>query len=227
MRKFTQLVLTIIAIFTITNVFAIKEVKVTGMVEPASGSNVHANFPVDYKIVVQNSGDEAILITDSIYLAWGVYNGSTVQLQPPVRYMFKALNPGDTFHYVWRLTINSPNPGQIGLGFLASLSLQITKFKGVVVPFNLTTDIFESSNNAKNIWYSNGQIYFEFVGQNNSLWDIKIYNLNGKLVKVNKVDLSTDNDINSIDVGYLEKGVYIFNMSNDNGEIISKKIMIQ
>jgi hypothetical protein len=227
MKKFTLFFILAFMFVTINQTLATKEVKVTSMIKPIAGSSIPANVPNDFEFVVTNSGTESILATDSIYIGWGPYNGTTVTLQSPVRFVLRpgGMAPNDTFHYTFRLTINSTTPGQVGVGFLASLTLQIANFKGIAAVYNLTVGINDFTKSINKVYYANGNLYANLAGKSNTTAKMWITNMNGQIIKTDDLNLTTAETTETYNLGILPKGIYMFTVSSTYGKETRKFVV--
>lgn len=230
MKKFTFALMIIALGFGFINqAQAQRQLSVSEMISPLSGSNVQAGVATVYKFAIKNTGTETILASDSIIVAWGPVIGTQIQIQTPVNMVpnpHKVLAPGDTIHFAYSLKI-SGFTGAFSLAFLASYNLQIANFKALVVPFNMTVGINDQAKAINKVWFSNNSVNYELLPKTTGKANLNIVNMNGQIVENQSINLTSGNSINeSISLGTLPKGIYILNIQTTYG-VDTKKFVVE
>lgn len=71
----------------------------------------------------------------------------------------------------------------------------------------------------------NGILYFEYPERTESIKDISIFNLNGRLVK--KITASSFRNSNSMNIDELSSGIFFFSLQSKNGQILTRRFLVQ
>jgi hypothetical protein len=204
---------------------ALKEVKPTRVTEP-SDFRIAAGFATNFTYWIKNTGDEAILATDSIYVTFGVKISATqIQFQQ-LKYTMKTggLAVGDSFSQTFSLKIDGTQPGLITLAFAASMkSWQITY---ILVNFNLITGIEDQSKVINKVYYSENNLNITLDSKVSTIANLMLTNLNGQVLDSRKMNLTQGNVQETLYLGTLPKGIYILNMETSYGTD-SKKFFVQ
>jgi hypothetical protein len=224
MKKFT-FALIIIAFGFSFQAHALKQCKPTSLKSPADHS-VASGYATDFSYYITNTGDEAILATDSIFVDWGQVSGSSVAWQP-MKFLFKTggLAVGDSFAQTFNVKITGTSGGTFGLGFLAGIHLH--QLWAVAWAFNLNVGINEQAKAINKVWFSNNTLNYELIPKSTCKANLSILNLNGQIVKDQSLNLTEGNSVNeTISLGNLPKGMYLLRVQTQFG-IDTKKFMVQ
>jgi hypothetical protein len=230
MKNFTlALVIIALGFGFINQAHAQRQISVTEMISPAAGSNITPGVPTKYKFVIKNTGTETIEASDTIIVGWGPSNGTQVALQTPVN-MFsnphKVLAPNDTVHFTYSLNLSGVT-GTFYLGFLASYTVKLSAFKGIIVAYNMTVGIDEQAKAINNVWFSNNTLNYELIPKATCKANLNILNMNGQIVKDQQLSFTAGNSINeTISMGTLPQGVYILSIQTPYG-VDTKKFVVQ
>ncbi|MFC2114501.1 T9SS type A sorting domain-containing protein [Bacteroidota bacterium] len=219
MKKFLPLLL---VLFIANSAFALKEVKVVSTILPEP-KIITSGQVTQYEVVIQNSGDENVLETDSIFVVFGLYGASPTIFG--VLYTFHALAPNDTCHFSFKFTLNSAQSGTIQLMYMSALTRQIADFKGIYSTYNMVGGLNDEKIEFNKVYYANGNLFLDINNKLNDASELFITNINGQIVHNESMNYTGESHF-QVYLGELPAGIYILGIKS-NGIISTKKFMIR
>jgi hypothetical protein len=226
MKKFTIIIIVLAFGFGFSyQANAKKEVKPVSIQSPADFT-VASGYLTNFIYWIKNTGDEAILPTDSIYVQFGQKNGTTISMQP-LLFLYRAagLAVGDSFTHTFSYTLTGPSSGLMSLVFVAGTHKH-TLF-GMIVNFDFNVGMADQAKAINKVWYSNSSINYELAPKANCSATLSIFNIKGQMVKNQELNFTAGSLINeSISLGTLPKGIYILSVQTPFG-VDTKKFVIQ
>ena len=229
MKKFTLVFVFLAMTFGFMNQsMATKSVKVSQIISPTSGATVQSGVPFNLAFCIQNSGDENLLATDSIFFQWGYWVGSTFYRLGNIYYVHmphKVLAPLDTITIAWNGVTLTGGTGTLKLGVYASTALSIT-FAGITVDVNFVSGIADLSKPINKVWYSNESLNLELNPRISCQANLFVTNLSGKIITSKVINMNADEMLNEqLSLGSLSKGIYILNIRTPYGSDTRKFIV--
>jgi len=232
MRKFTQLVLTIMLVTALNFSFAADKLEITKILSPAQGTKIVIGQQTEFQLELTNNHTITFTTQDTALLVLGFFNGTTItNLQGISGYIPKTdLLPGQNTTVTFNLSFNLSNPGNyapaFGIIWAKNPNPTSASFQYRVYEFVNSSGLNEKFASLSNLYYSNGQLHLKFDSKGNHQVNLSVTNLNGQTV-LNQVIKLTASGVasESVDVANLPKGVYIV-ILNGEGILTTKKIVI-
>ena len=196
---------------------------------PVVNSNIQGGVQTTFVLVVANKTTHAFPVTDTMFLFLRV-GTMTPQLLTAYK-LPNPLNVGDSIDLTLNLTIPSsllPGGGPIDLGFGMLWKGNPTPGSVTFVfnRYNFVTGLEEYSKPISKAWYSNGSLNVELSPKANCDAQITFTNLNGQMIKSDRIKLTSGNDVSeSYDFNNLPAGIYILNIRTPYGTD-SRKLLV-
>lgn len=229
MKKFTLVVVFLAMTFGFMNQsMATKSVKVSQIISPTSGATINSGVPFNLAFCIQNSGDENLVATDSIYFMWGYWVGSTFYRLGNIYYVHmphKVLAPLDTITIAWNGVSLTGGTGTLKLGIYASTSLTVT-FAGTTVDVNFVSGISDVSKSINKVWYNNESLNLELNPKISCQANLYVTSLSGQVIASKIINMNADEMLNEqLSLGSLSKGIYILTIRTSYGSDTRKFIV--